>query len=185
MFKKIAFTLVLGASLISCSRQNHSSTAFRDKMYQNQDFLTSSYSGTTLSESNNSESVIVSELPSNAILPAAQHVTEKQISNSVNVKHGKISTVEKILLQKAEKQLIKKNNPAEQKKSEGKTQLVALMLVLFVGTLGIHRFYLGYTAIGIAQLLTFGGCGIWSLIDLIRICTGDLKPKDGEYSETF
>jgi hypothetical protein len=30
---------------------------------------------------------------------------------------------------------------------------------------GIGRFYIGDTAIGIAQLLTCGGCGIWSLID--------------------
>ncbi len=65
----------------------------------------------------------------------------------------------------------------------GKSQLVALILVIFVGGLGIHRFYLGYTSIGIIQLLTLGGCGIWALIDLVRIATGDLKPKGGEYSE--
>ncbi|HMS97367.1 MAG TPA: TM2 domain-containing protein [Saprospiraceae bacterium] len=65
----------------------------------------------------------------------------------------------------------------------GKSQLIALILVILVGGLGIHRFYLGYTTIGIIQLLTAGGCGIWALIDLIRIITGDLKPKDGEYAE--
>lgn len=64
-----------------------------------------------------------------------------------------------------------------------KSQLVALLLVIFVGGIGIHRFYLGYIGIGIIQLLTLGGCGIWSLIDLIRIIIGDLKPKDGSYSE--
>ena len=67
-----------------------------------------------------------------------------------------------------------------------KSQLVALLLVIFVGGLGIHRFYLGYTTIGIIQLLTLGGCGIWALIDLIRIITGDLKPADGsEYNPTL
>lgn len=65
----------------------------------------------------------------------------------------------------------------------GKSQLVALLLCLFVGGIGIHRFYLGYTTEGIIQILTLGGCGIWSLIDLIRIITGDLKPKGGEYAE--
>lgn len=64
-----------------------------------------------------------------------------------------------------------------------KSQLVALLLVIFVGIIGIHRFYLGYIGIGIIQLLTLGGCGIWALIDLIRIITGDLKPKNGSYSE--
>ena len=66
---------------------------------------------------------------------------------------------------------------------EGKSQLIALILCIFVGVLGIHRFYLGYTMEGVVQLLTAGGCGIWSLIDLVRIITGDLKPKDGDYTE--
>lgn len=67
-----------------------------------------------------------------------------------------------------------------------KSQLVALILVILVGALGIHRFYLGYTAIGIIQLLTLGGCGVWALIDLIRIAMGDLGPADGRpYDETF
>lgn len=66
-----------------------------------------------------------------------------------------------------------------------KSQITALILVALVGGLGIHRFYLGYTWQGIVQLLTLGGCGIWSLIDLIRIITGDLQPKDGTYSKTL
>ncbi|RYD53319.1 MAG: TM2 domain-containing protein [Sphingobacteriales bacterium] len=69
--------------------------------------------------------------------------------------------------------------------TSGKSQVVALILVLLVGGLGIHRFYLGYTWQGVVQLLTLGGLGIWSLIDLIRIITGDLQPKDGSYDQTF
>jgi TM2 domain-containing membrane protein YozV len=76
------------------------------------------------------------------------------------------------------------NNAAE-KQSGGKSQLIALLLVILVGGLGIHRFYLGYTWQGVVQLLTGGGCGIWALIDLIRIITGDLKPKDGSYDKTL
>lgn len=67
----------------------------------------------------------------------------------------------------------------------GKSQLTALLLVIFVGSLGIHRFYLGYTWQGIVQLLTLGGLGIWTLIDFVRIITGSLKPKNGEYSKTL
>jgi TM2 domain-containing membrane protein YozV len=67
----------------------------------------------------------------------------------------------------------------------GKSQVIALILVALVGGLGIHRFYLGYTWQGIVQLLTLGGCGIWALIDLIRIITGSLQPKDGEYETTL
>jgi TM2 domain-containing membrane protein YozV len=67
----------------------------------------------------------------------------------------------------------------------GKSQLIALILVVLVGGLGIHRFYLGYVWQGVVQLLTAGGCGIWWIIDLIRIVTGDLGPKGGEYAETL
>jgi TM2 domain-containing membrane protein YozV len=67
----------------------------------------------------------------------------------------------------------------------GKSQIVALILCILVGPLGIHRFYLGYPLEGVLMLLTGGGCGIWWIIDLIRIVTGDLQPFDGEYTETL
>jgi TM2 domain len=66
-----------------------------------------------------------------------------------------------------------------------KSQVTALILCALIGGLGIHRFYLGYTWQGVVQLLTLGGCGIWALIDLIRIITGDLQPKDGSYDKTL
>jgi len=65
----------------------------------------------------------------------------------------------------------------------GNSQLAALLICFFVGGIGIHRFYLGYTWQGVVQLLTLGGCGVWSLIDFIRICIGDLKPNGGEYDK--
>ncbi len=65
--------------------------------------------------------------------------------------------------------------------STSKSQLVAALLCFFLGGLGIHRFYLGYTWQGVVQLLTGGGCGVWALIDFIRILLGTLKPKNGDY----
>lgn len=67
--------------------------------------------------------------------------------------------------------------------ASGKSQLVAALLCFFLGGLGVHRFYLGYTGIGILMLLTLGLFGILTLIDFIRILTGSLKPKDGDYAE--
>ncbi len=67
----------------------------------------------------------------------------------------------------------------------GKSQIVAALLCWLVGIIGIHRFYLGYTWQGIVQIITLGGLGIWTLIDLIRIITGDLQPKNGSYDKTF
>lgn len=63
--------------------------------------------------------------------------------------------------------------------SEQKDWMVTLLLCLFVGVLGVHRFYVGKIGSGVAQLLTMGGCGIWSLVDLIMIITGSFKDAEG------
>ena len=56
-----------------------------------------------------------------------------------------------------------------------KSKLTAILLCFFLRSLGIHRFYLGYTLIGVIQLLTFGGLLIWVIVDLIRLIIGSLK----------
>lgn len=53
-----------------------------------------------------------------------------------------------------------------------------LLICFLLGGLGIHRLMMGYSNWWL-QLITFGGCGIWSLVDLIRIATGDMKMADG------
>lgn len=62
---------------------------------------------------------------------------------------------------------------------EGKDWLTTLLLCLFVGGFGVHRFYTGHTAIGVVQLITLGGCGIWALVDLIMIITQKFKDSKG------
>jgi len=62
---------------------------------------------------------------------------------------------------------------------EGKDWIAALILSIFVGEFGVDRFYTGYIGLGILKLLTFGGCGIWWLIDVILIATGKFKDSDG------
>ncbi|MFF3564082.1 NINE protein [Streptomyces sp. NPDC002574] len=54
-----------------------------------------------------------------------------------------------------------------------KSKVVAGVLQLLLGGLGIGRFYVGDVGIGIAQLLTCGGFGIWSLIDGILFLTSN------------
>lgn len=63
--------------------------------------------------------------------------------------------------------------------SEQKPWLMTLILCMIGGTLGIHRFYVGKTGSGIAQLLTFGGLGIWTFIDLIAIVTNKFTDAQG------
>ncbi len=60
-----------------------------------------------------------------------------------------------------------------------KSYVVTLLLSFFLGFLGIHRFYTGYIVIGIVQLLTLGGCGIWSLIDYIMLVANKYQDSDG------
>ena len=59
-----------------------------------------------------------------------------------------------------------------------KSKLTAILLCFFLGSLGIHRFYLGYTLIGVIQLLTFGEFLIWVIVDLIRLIIGSLKDSE-------
>lgn len=60
-----------------------------------------------------------------------------------------------------------------------KSKITARLLSIFLGGLGIDRFYLGYTGLGVLKLFTGGCFGILSLIDIINIATGRLQPADG------
>ncbi len=60
-----------------------------------------------------------------------------------------------------------------------KNFVVAILLCLFVGVFGVHRFYVGKVGTGIIQLITLGGLGIWAFIDLIMIIVGAFKDKQG------
>ena len=62
---------------------------------------------------------------------------------------------------------------------DAKSKLVAGLLGIFLGTFGVHNFYLGYTGMGILKLLTAGCFGILYIIDIVNIATGNLRPADG------
>ncbi len=62
---------------------------------------------------------------------------------------------------------------------EPKSWMTTLLLCLFLGCFGGHRFYVGKTGSGVGQLLTLGGCGVWALIDLIMIITGKFTDAQG------
>lgn len=66
------------------------------------------------------------------------------------------------------------------KGKEGKDWLVALLLSVFLGGLGVDRFYLGYIGLGVLKLITLGGFGIWWLIDLILIAANKLPDSEGK-----
>lgn len=59
-----------------------------------------------------------------------------------------------------------------------KDKTIALILSILLGGLGVDRFYLGYTGMGVLKLLTGGCFGILWIIDIVNIATGKLKPAD-------
>jgi TM2 domain-containing membrane protein YozV len=63
--------------------------------------------------------------------------------------------------------------------NSSKNWLTALLLCIFLGGLGVHRFYVGKVGTGVLMLLTGGGFGIWWLIDIILIATMQFRDIEG------
>ena len=61
-----------------------------------------------------------------------------------------------------------------------KSKTTAIVLSALLGGLGVDRFYLGYTGMGILKLFTWGCFGVLWILDIINIATGRLQPADGK-----
>lgn len=57
--------------------------------------------------------------------------------------------------------------------------MTTLLLAIFLGGLGVDRFYTGNMMLGILKLITAGGCGVWAIIDIVLIAMGTYKDGQG------
>ncbi len=104
--------------------------------------------------------------------------TATKAKKSKKSKAKKASKASEAKTEKKPKEL-KKPKEANIMGKSNKNFLMAILLCLFLGFLGAHRFYAGKTGTGLLQLFTFGGLGVWVLIDFVMIVMGKFTDKQG------
>ncbi|WKX98344.1 hypothetical protein Q1695_013770 [Nippostrongylus brasiliensis] len=63
--------------------------------------------------------------------------------------------------------------------------LSTLLYSVFLGVVAVDRFCLGYSAIAVGKLMTLGGLGVWWIIDIFLLVTGNLTPADDSNWEPY
>ena len=205
IFTKITLVLLAGTTLFSCSveKRYHSGGwniglrkggTNESKKESSRYAAVKSAKATQTPQAQSAESSIVTAKENFTVNNAAASIAaQEDLKINRQEKAEEVATQNSEISEKfnvvktskvfAEKQMNKVTSAKNEKQEGSKSWLVTVLLCFFLGAIGIHRFYLGYTAIGIIQLLTLGGLGLWTLIDFIRILIRDLQPKDGSYED--
>lgn len=80
---------------------------------------------------------------------------------------------------KPEPQVVVERVYVPQEKRSGRSRLAALLLCIFLGGFGVHKFYVGRIGLGLVYLLTNGLFGIGWLVDVIVLSAGNPRDRDG------
>lgn len=202
MQKKYSVLLALGvlvSSLSSCSRSNYAFNTTAPAYLGSEKIKTQAPTTEAKLEYSAAETTIAlpapRRMPARAVNATVKHTTKVKAStptvvDEVSVLNAETSTVASASYSHAERKAIRhqvKRAIASHNSTtaEGKSQLVAVLLCFFLGGLGIHDFYMGKVGKGILQIfLSILIVGfILVIIDFVRLLTGDLKPKDGDWAK--
>ena len=72
-----------------------------------------------------------------------------------------------------------KSDRSEKSEPGDKDFVTTLLICIFLGGLGVHRFFVDKIGTGVLMLVTLGGLGIWWIIDIILIVTGSFEDSEG------
>ena len=78
-----------------------------------------------------------------------------------------------------EKYIRKAEVPSNSEPSD-KDFVITLLICVFLGGLGVHRFFVNKIGTGVLMLVTLGGLGLWWIIDIILIVTGSFEDSEGK-----
>ena len=162
---------------IKSQKKNNYNLAFKDQsssefssknnVNENSDLFLASKEGVIIGQTianqtlrTDLNNILINEKKSNKISNVSDPVLVKDLKNELKSNKKEI--------RKAIKTLAKSGGKAP---VTGQEKTVALVLLLLVGALGVHKFYLGQTGKGILYLFTGGLCGIGLIIDLIKLLT--------------
>lgn len=119
--------------------------------------------------------LLLGEEMANEVLLGGAHVEPKQLESlGYSFKYPELEPALKNLLGSEGANMVTQ----EGAKSE-KSFIATLLFALILGTLGVHRFYVGKIGTGILMLITLGGFGIWTIVDLIMIVAMRFRDKQG------
>ncbi len=126
----------------------------------------------------------------NGFAAAPAPVAEAPVSHSSETsldREATWKTMEGMAETKFQKKMVRRLEKLEKRRMTkrgndgGRSYIVALLLAIFLGVLGVDRFYLGYPGWGLVKLFTGGLFGIMYILDIFLIAFGILRPKRGNY----